>query len=98
MPRFTYKPGLEFDETKMPAEVTMFGVEFLRGQPTKVEADMFREPAQYQHALNKLRINRYFEEVTVEDATVLEDTPAPKAKKAKAVAAPVPPPDEPASE
>lgn len=95
MPNFTYKPGLEFDETKMPAEVTMFGIEFLRGQPTKVEAEMFREPEKFHHALNKLRMNRYFEEVTIEDAQFEELPPPPKAKKAKAVP---PPADEPARE
>jgi hypothetical protein len=98
MPKFIYKGGEQIenakgDTSKMPAEIEAFGIEFLRGKPVKVEAEMFRDAAHYQHALGKLRINRYFEEVTVEDAAFEEVAPDKPAKKGRRVAA-LPAPEE----
>jgi hypothetical protein len=97
MPKFIYHPGKEFDGTDMPRAIDAFGIEFLKGQPTKVEASMFRDGAKYQHALGKLRMNRYFEEVSVEDAKFEEVQPEKRGRKAKPAELP-PPADEPASE
>ena len=62
MPKFVYRQGEEFDGTKMPAEVTAFGIDFLKNTPAAVEPGMFDDPAKYEHALKKLRGNWYFEE------------------------------------
>lgn len=92
MPRFIYRQGTEFDGTKMPAEVTLFGIEFLKNQATEVRQDMFREPGQYEHAVRKLRAHAHFEEDTIEDAVVVEVKPD---RKRKAAAAPKPADPEP---
>ena len=107
MPKFTYKAGMEpatatqttdgaaLEMTKLPAEVTMFGIDFLKGQPTKVEPHMFREAGQYEHAVKKLRGNQHFEEAPeVEDAAFVDVKPAPKRGRPPAQPA-SPPPDEP---
>jgi hypothetical protein len=92
MPKFVYKAGMEFnkgDDTettaKRPAEVTLFGVDFLKGQAVAVEPDMFDEPKKYAHAVMKLRTHPHFEEVTVaeiEDAK-FEDVPADKPRRGR---------------
>ena len=92
MPKFIYRRGEEYDGSKMPAEVDLFGIEFTRDQPTAVDANMFRTPGEYEHALSKLRANKYFEEVKIEDATFEEVAPD-KPKRGRKAAA-LPPPDE----
>lgn len=106
MPKFIYKAGMEpanalqttdgqpLELTKLPAEVTAFGIDFLKGQPTKVEPHMFRYPAEYQHAVAKLRGNQHFEEAPeVEDASFVDVKPAKRGRPSAQPASP--PPDEP---
>ena len=93
MPRFIYRQGLEGDGTKMPAEVAIFGVEFVKNQPTEVRADMFRDPERFAHALMKLRQHPHFEEDKAEEAVFVEVKPDRKRKAQPVVEAP--PADEP---
>lgn len=88
MPKFIYRQGDEFDGSKMPAEVTAFGVEFLKNQSVELRPDMFRDNAQYEHAVRKLRAHAHFEEDTTEEAVVVEVRPDRKRKAAPAPAKP----------
>lgn len=70
MTRFVYLGGTEFDETEMPAAVTMFGVKFIEGVPAEVTGD---------HAIKKLKAHKLFREVDdSEGAVEVLDAPKPK--------------------
>lgn len=103
MPKFIYLAGQEpanglqttdgkpLELTKLPAETVAFGIEFLRGQSVEVRPDMFRDAAQYQHAVNKLRVHAHFKEDTTEEATVVEVKPDKKRKPVAPVEPETPP-------
>lgn len=79
MTRFVYNGGEEFDGTPMPSAVTAFGVKFIETVPTDVLPHMFRDDAAFQHAIKKLRLNKYFSEVNdAEGAVEVLDAPKPK--------------------
>lgn len=59
--RFVYLGGTEFDDSEMPAAVTMFGVKFVEGVPAEVTND---------HAIRKLKANKFFKEVDDREGAV----------------------------
>lgn len=71
--RFVYSGGTEFDDTEMPAAVTMFGVKFIEGVPAEVVD---------AHAIKKLKANKYFTEVDDSEGAV-EVLEAPKPKRGR---------------
>lgn len=82
MPRFIYVGGVEFDDTPMPSAVTMYGVKFIETVPTDVLPGMFRDSAAFNHAIAKLKGNKYFQ--TVDDSEgAVEVLEAPKAKRGR---------------
>jgi hypothetical protein len=78
--RFTYLGGTEFDDSEMPAAVTMFGVKFVEGIPAEVTND---------HAIKKLKGNKYFREVDDREGAVevLEAAKPKRGRPAKLIAA-----------
>ena len=73
MTRFVYIGGTEFDDSEMPAAVTMFGVKFIEGVPNEVT-----DP----HAIRKLKAHKYFQEVDDSEGAV-EVLEAPRAKRGR---------------
>lgn len=55
-----------------PDKVQAFGLWFRKGEVVDVTPNRFPDPAKHQHAVLKLRTNRFFEEVKIEDAKVEE--------------------------
>lgn len=82
MTRFTYNGGREYDDTELPASVTMFGIKFIEGVAKDVLPVDFADDAKFQHALKKLRGNPFFTEVNDAPGT-LEVLDAPKAKRGR---------------
>lgn len=80
--RFIYIGGEENDGTPMPSAVTMFGVKFIETVPTDVLPGMFRDIAAFDHAIRKLKVNKFFQPVNDEEGTV-EVMEAPKAKRGR---------------
>lgn len=80
--RFIYIGGVEFDDTPLPSAVTMYGVKFIETVPTDVLPGMFRDSAAFNHAIAKLKGNKYFEAVDDSEGTV-EVLEAPKAKRGR---------------
>lgn len=80
--RFTYLGGTEFDKTELPAAVTMFGIKFIEGVPKDVLPGDFADNAKYQHALAKLRGNKFFTEVDDREGAV-EVLDAPKKRRSR---------------
>lgn len=82
--RFTYLGGVDFDETPLPSAVVMFGVKFIETVPTDVLPGMFRDDAAFQHAIKKLKANKFFRAVDDSEGAV-EVLEAPKAKRGRPV-------------
>ncbi len=82
MPRFIYLGGEEFDGTEMPAAVTMYGVKFIQSVPTEVLPSMYKTKQEFDHAVMRLKANKYFEAVNDAPGT-LEVLDAPKAKRGR---------------
>lgn len=82
MPRFIYLGGEEFDGTEMPAAVSMYGVKFIQSVPSEVLPEMFKTREAFDHAVSKLKTNKYFEMVNDAPGT-LEVLDAPKAKRGR---------------
>lgn len=80
--RFTYIGGVDFDETPLPSAVVMFGVRFIETVPTDVLPSMFRDDAAFQHAIKKLKTNKFFQAVDDSEGAV-EVLEAPKAKRGR---------------
>jgi len=80
--RFTYLGGVDFDETPLPSAVVMFGVKFIETVPTDVLPNMFRDDAAFQHAIKKLKANKFFQAVDDSEGAV-EVLEAPKAKRGR---------------
>lgn len=80
--RFTYLGGVDFDETPLPSAVVMFGVKFIETVPTDVLPNMFRDDAAFQHAIKKLKVNKFFQAVDDSEGAV-EVLEAPKAKRGR---------------
>ncbi len=80
--RFTYLGGVDFDETPLPSAVVMFGVKFIETVPTDVLPNMFRDDAAFQHAIKKLKANKFFQAVDDSEGAV-EVLDAPKAKRGR---------------
>lgn len=80
--RFTYLGGFDFDETPLPSAVVMFGVKFIETLPTDVLPGMFRDDAAFQHAIKKLKANKFFQAVDDSEGAV-EVLEAPKAKRGR---------------
>lgn len=80
--RFTYLGGVDFDETPLPSAVVMFGVRFIETVPTDVLPNMFRDDAAFQHAIKKLKANKFFQAVDDSEGAV-EVLEAPKAKRGR---------------
>lgn len=79
MARFTYIGGKDFDETELPAAVTLFGVRFIEGVPKDVDLRDFRNTNEHEHALRKLRAHKNFKEELAGQVEVITDPvePAP---------------------
>jgi len=71
--RFVYQGGTEFDDSEMPAAVTMFGVKFIEGVPNEVT-----DP----HAIKKLKGSPYFRQVDDSEGAV-EVLEAPKPRRGR---------------
>ena len=82
MTRFIYTGGREYDDTELPASVTMFGIKFIEGVAKDVLPGDFADDAKFQHALKKLRGNPFFTEVNDTPGTQ-EVLDAPKAKRGR---------------
>ena len=80
--RFTYIGGVDFDETPLPSAVVMFGIKFIETVPTDVLPGMFRDDAAFQHAIKKLKVNKFFQVVDDSEGAV-EVLEAPKAKRGR---------------
>jgi hypothetical protein len=80
--RFIYIGGVEFDETPMPSAVTMYGVKFIETVPTDVLPSMYKTKQEFDHAVMRLKANKYFEAVNDAPGT-LEVLDAPKAKRGR---------------
>ena len=80
--RFTYIGGVDFDETPLPSAVVMFGIKFIETVPTDVLPNMFRDDAAFQHAIKKLKVNKFFQAVDDSEGAV-EVLEAPKAKRGR---------------
>lgn len=77
--RFTYLGGVEFDETPLPSAVVMYGIKFIETVPTDVLPNMFRDDAAFQHAIKRLKANKFFQAVDdSEGAVEVLDAPKPK--------------------
>ena len=75
--RFEYIGGKEFDETDLPPVVTIFGVRFFEGQPKEIPKASFKTPADYDHAITKLKGHAHFRFVD-DTAGTVEVLDAPK--------------------
>lgn len=89
MPSFKYIGGLthsayhsereKIDEREgiaMPDSVTQFGHKFILGQPVEVKQSAFRTQDLFEHAVRKLRANKYFEEAKPKALSVVKDADA----------------------
>ena len=80
--RLTYIVGVDFEETPLPSAVVMFGIKFIETVPTDVLPSMFRDDAAFQHAIKKLKVNKFFQAVDDSEGAV-EVLEAPKAKRGR---------------
>ena len=77
-------PVDEINGVEMPDSTTAFGIKFIVNQPVDVTLEKFPNNAAYQHALKKLAGNKFFKQVTIEDAVFEEvepDVVKPEKKK-----------------
>lgn len=69
-----------------PDKCFAFGMWWKQGQPVDVTPDKFDQRAHYDNAIIRLRQNRFFQEVAIEDAKFEEVVPERKSRRAVAAA------------
>jgi hypothetical protein len=87
MAAFIYNGGTEFDETELPAAVTIFGIKFIQEVPKHVTRDLFKTDAAFNHALGKLKAHPHFSALddSVQEVIVPKPKGWPKGKPRKPV-------------
>jgi len=73
-------------EEPMPAEIEAFNHKWKLDKPQQLDPQKFDSAAKFDHAVMKLRINKYFEEVEEEVPGPVFEAPKRRVRKARAEA------------
>jgi hypothetical protein len=83
MPTFMYIGGTEFDETELPAAVTVFGQRFIQESPKTLTVSDFPSKAAFDHAVMKLSQHQHFQKLD-DDVQEVIQAKKPRGRKPKA--------------